>query len=113
MQLGLRTQRYQKEDPVRQFSSQLVERVQSLPGVTAAALSDSLPPDTTAGSSDFAVQGRTYSENEKPIAYFIRVSPDYFRAMGTRLRKGRYLTEADNQNVPTVLLINETLQRQV
>src|SRR6185369_1475550 len=37
MQLGLRTQRYQKEDTVRQFSSQLVERVQSLPGVTAAA----------------------------------------------------------------------------
>lgn len=112
MQVGLRTQRYEQEEKVRQFSSRLVEQVQSLPGVTAAALSDSLPPDTTAGSSDFAIEGRAYHENEKPIAYFIKVSPDYFRAMGTKLHRGRYFTEADNQNAPTVLLINETLERQ-
>jgi len=112
MQVGLRSQRYEQEEKVRQFSSRLVEQVQSLPGVTYAALSDSLPPDTTSGSSDFAIEGRAYTEREKPIAYFIRVSPDYFRAMGTRLLRGRYFSDADNQNVPTVLLINETLQRQ-
>jgi putative ABC transport system permease protein len=112
MQVGLRSQRYEQEEKVRQFSSRLVEQVQSLPGVTYAALSDSLPPDTTAGSSDFGIEGRAYPQNEKPIAYFIRVSPDYFRAMGTRVLRGRYFSDADNQNVPTVLLINETLQRQ-
>ncbi len=111
MQLTLRGQRYEQPQQVREFCSRLVERAQALPGVRAAAVSDSLPPDSTAGSSDFRIEGRSFVKNEEPIAYFIRVSPDYFRALGTRLRSGRYFTAADSADAPHVVLINETLAR--
>lgn len=40
-----------------------------------------------------------------------RVSPDYFRTLGTRLIKGRYLDERDTADQPGVTLINETFAR--
>jgi len=41
----------------------------------------------------------------------IRVSPDYFRALGVALRSGRFFTAADTAEAPRVALINETLRR--
>ena len=112
MQLALRGQRYEQPHQVRDFCSRLVEQTEALPGVRAAAVSDSLPPDSTSGSDDFTIEGRTFSRDETPIAYLIRVSPDYFRAMGTQLRSGRYVNAADSADAPPVVLINETLERQ-
>ena len=113
MQLGLRGQRYAQNQQVTAFCSRVLEQVSALPGVRAAAVSDCLPPDQNAGSSDYKVEGRSYADNEPPIAYYVRTSPDYFRAMGTRLRSGRYFTDADSADAPPVILINETLQRLV
>lgn len=113
MQLALRGPRYEQPQQVRDLCSRLLEQAQALPGVRAAAVSDSLPPDSTAGSSDFTIEGRSYVQNQPPIAYFIRVSPDYFRAMGTQLRSGRYFNAADSADAPQVALINETLERQL
>jgi putative ABC transport system permease protein len=39
------------------------------------------------------------------------VSPDYFRTLGIRLLKGRYLTERDKADRPPVAVINESLAR--
>jgi putative ABC transport system permease protein len=113
MQLGLRGQRYQQPQQIAEFCSRLLEQVQALPGVRAAAVSDSLPPDTTSGSSDFRIEGRSLGADQPPIAYFIRVSTDYSRVLGTRLLAGRDFTAGDTANAIQVVLINETLQREV
>src|SRR6185312_1213640 len=68
--------------------------------------------DTTNGSSDFRIEGRSYERSQDPIAYFIRASPDYFTAIGTRLRSGRYFSDSDIASSSRVALINETLERQ-
>jgi putative ABC transport system permease protein len=112
MQLGLRGQRYQKPEQARDFNTRLVEQTRSLPGVSAAAVSNSLPPDDTDFSSDFTIEGRPAPSNKDPqIAYFNKVSPEYFRALGIPLRKGRSFTGADSADAPQVALINETFQR--
>ena len=113
MQLALRGQRYSESQQLRGFCSRLIEQAQALPGVRTAALSDSLPPNENSGSSDFRIEGRSFKKREEPIAYFIRVSPDYFRALGIHLRTGRYFTTADNADKPNVTIINETLRRRV
>jgi putative ABC transport system permease protein len=114
MQLTLRGQRYAEPEQVSNFYSRLVEQTQSLPGVRAAAVSNSLPPDETDFSSDFTVEGRNVEPGQqRPIAYFIRVSPDYFRVLDIPLRSGRLFNAADSANAPGVMLINKTLQRQV
>ncbi len=59
MGFALRGQRYQEPAPVREFLQRLVEQTKALPGVQAAAISNSLPPDETDFSSDFTIEGQT------------------------------------------------------
>src|SRR5439155_16643722 len=66
------------------------------------------------GNGDsFLIVGRpTPPPNEFPDAVNRVISPDYFRTMGIPLVRGRYFTEADNQNAPHVVIVNERLARE-
>ncbi len=104
--------RYNEQQQVRALYERLLGQVQALPGVRAAALSNSLRPDSTSGSDNFTIEGWPVSaDREQPVAYVIVVSPDYFRALDLPLRRGRYLTAADSAEAPRVMLINETMAR--
>jgi putative ABC transport system permease protein len=48
-----------------------------------------------------------------PVTTFAAVSPDYFRMLGIPLKQGRLFTENDDDKKPIVILINETLRRQL
>jgi putative ABC transport system permease protein len=112
MQVILRGQRYQEPAQVQAFAERLLSQVKSIPGVGIAALSNSLPPDETDFSSDFRIEGRSQPTNAEPqIAYFNRVSPDYFQALGIPLRSGRHFSSADSATSPGVMFINDTLRR--
>ena len=78
MQMALRGQRYEKIEQVRDFNSRVVEQARSLPGVRSAAMTNSLPPDDTDFSSGFTIEGVPLSK-EPQIAYFNKVSVEYFR----------------------------------
>ncbi|HWS87832.1 MAG TPA: ABC transporter permease [Pyrinomonadaceae bacterium] len=112
MQLALRGQRYSDAPQVGAFHASLLERVRALPGVRAAAVSNSLPPDSTEFSDDFTVEGRPAAPGQNPpIAYVVRVSRDYFQTLGVPLRRGRYFGPADAEGAPQVAIIDETLAR--
>jgi putative ABC transport system permease protein len=111
MQYSLRGQRYREIRSVRDFSERLISQAQTLPGVQAVSISNSLPPDETDFSSGFVIEGQLHSVSSTQIAYFTKVSPDYFRALGIPLKSGRVFTAADSAEAPRVVLINETLQR--
>ncbi len=112
MQVALRGQRYEKPQQAQGFAARLVEQTRSLPGVRVAAVSNSLPPDETDFSSDFKIQGRTATANNGPqIAYFNKVSPEYFQALGILIRSGRSFTGSDSTDAQQVTLINEMFQR--
>jgi len=113
MNLALRGASYPDGRRVSAFYDQLLERVRSVPGVRAAAVSNSLPPDNTEFSDDFTIEGRPVMADETPpIADVVRVSHDYFRVLSLPLRSGRYFTEADIGGAPNVALVNESLARQ-
>jgi putative ABC transport system permease protein len=64
------------------------------------------------GEADFTVQGQPEPEpGQKPSAKSDLVTPDYFRAMGIPLLKGRAFTEQDRMGAAQVVIINETLAR--
>ena len=112
MQLSLWGQRYQEEAQARDFNARFLDQLKSIPGVKVAALSNSLPPDETEFSSDFRIEGQSHpADAEPPIAYFNRVSPDYFQALGIPLRSGRLFNNIDTPNAAHVVLINDTLRR--
>ncbi|HTG94592.1 MAG TPA: ABC transporter permease [Pyrinomonadaceae bacterium] len=112
MQVALRGQRYEDPAQVKDFSERLIQQTKSIPGVRLVALTNSLPPDETEFSSDFNIEGRSAPTNAEPqIAYFTRVSPDYFQALGIPVRSGRAFSGADSDAAPRVTLINDTLRR--
>ena len=113
MEVPLRGPRYAKAQQLDAFFPRLLERIQALPGVRFAAVSNSLPPDTNDYSDNFAIEGHQVDVSEAPaIAYMILVSADYFRTLGIPLRSGRYFSAADAADAPRVAIISETTARQ-
>ena len=93
------------------FYTQLLEKVSALPGVEAAGVVSHLPLGGDNTNSGLLIEGKTFPDNEPPLADDRLVSPDYFRAMGIPILKGRGFTERDDASAPQVALINETLAR--
>jgi predicted permease len=87
----------------RLFYQQLLERLESLPGVEAASLAQSVPLQ---GSS----MGNSVAVNNQPefnIRYNI-VTPNYLDTTGIAILLGRGFNEADSAQAPSVAIINET-----
>ncbi|HXT38988.1 MAG TPA: ABC transporter permease [Candidatus Angelobacter sp.] len=92
---------------------ELMERLRALPGVEAVGAGSRLlrrqnqPPAQT-----ISIRGRPMLKpEEQPTAEFKGITPDWLRALGARLQRGRDISEADALESPGVVLINETLAR--
>jgi putative ABC transport system permease protein len=92
------------------FWRDLIGRVQSLPGVTAAGASSVLPVDDFAVTTTFTVENRANGDpDETQMANFRRVSPDYFRALGIPLKSGREFRDGDDMPSAPVAVVSERM----
>jgi predicted permease len=94
------------------FYKQLQEQLRRLPGVEAVAIANQLPMSDAAANSSFEVEGRS-AGTDINVADSQIISPDYFRAMGIPLLRGRFLSEADTTPLPMSVMVNQTLARKV
>jgi putative ABC transport system permease protein len=94
------------------FYDQVLERVNALPGVVAAAYSTSVPLQWKGGSTGFVVEGREDDPGQGPNAIHRQVSINCLQTLGVGLKQGRYFDENDKSQSIPVALINETLARQ-
>jgi putative ABC transport system permease protein len=112
-QVVLPPQRYDEEKLVA-FFEQLYKRLVTLPGSSAAALTDRVPLTGARTSAPVAVKGRPVPPmSERPSANRHLVSPRYFATLGIPIRSGRDFDERDSARVPHVVIINETFARQL
>jgi putative ABC transport system permease protein len=93
------------------FFRRLLEQLHSDPGVIAAGGTNRLP---LAGIIES--QGETVAIEDNPSDRSLRggsraVTPDYFRAIGMRLLRGRNFTEADTDASEPVVIVDETAAR--
>lgn len=90
------------------FHRQLLERVETHPGVVSAAVSFTFPLSETGPMVyDFQIEGRDVIEGESaPRFDFRSVSPDYFRTIGLPLVRGRLFTDADREATQPVVIVN-------
>jgi predicted permease len=94
------------------FLEALVERVDAIPGVEAAAISRDLPLRFGSGSDTSAdIEGYTPAEGEEITLGYDRISPDFFRVLGAPLVAGRTFTAQDTAQAPRVVIVNETMAR--
>lgn len=109
--IALPTSKYSKTEQQTDFFEQLMDRVRALPGVQYAAVVNDLPLYGS-NSTGFDVEGRPpYLPGHRPLIDFRSASPDYFRAMGIPLLKGRAFTPSDTAHSPPVVIVNETMVR--
>ena len=103
----------------RRFSEALLrstERLERLPGVAAVGLSSSLPlafPGMYLALVHSAGRAAPSDLDELPLTRLQLVSPGYFDVMRLRLRGGRFFTRLDGAGSPPVVVVNETLAREV
>ena len=98
---------YPDDKAIVRFSGEAQRRIAALPGIKAVGLTTILPLAGTNGDSSFAIEGRTDRDAPSPDEEKREVSPDYFRAIGTPLLRGRFFTEADNADAPRVIIVNQ------
>jgi putative ABC transport system permease protein len=112
LRLSLPQKKYAKPEQQTAFADALLDRARNLPGVQSVGLTHSMPlvSDYVLG---FNIEGRPpIAPSDLPSTNYYSVTPDYFRAMGIRLVRGRVFTPQDDAKAPRVAIINETMARQ-
>jgi putative ABC transport system permease protein len=101
---------YAKPEQRYQFFDRVVERARSLPGVRSAGAASFLPVSGGGGLLHFNIAGRPpKSPHEYTAAGYRNVTPNYFETLGIPLLQGRFLTPADKDKAPAVVVINATM----
>jgi predicted permease len=101
-----------KSEQVR-FWQTLVSRIQSQPGITHAAVANSLPGHGT-GDGPVSVEGRDYGDNStKPFVNHLAVSPSYFDTFRIAPVQGRLFDARDTEDSMPVIVINEFMARRM
>jgi macrolide transport system ATP-binding/permease protein len=110
MEITLSEASYPKDQQVTAVERQIVNRVESLPGVESAAVSSVLPVSFNGDTDWIRFVGRPYNGEHNEVNQR-DVSPALFSTLHARLLSGRYFTEADDASKPLVVIINQTLAR--
>jgi putative ABC transport system permease protein len=113
MEMSLRTSQYEKDPSVLNFWQQVLDRVRALPGVEAAALGTLVPLTNEHSRTDITIEGMALPKpGSFPHPDYHVVSPEYVRALGVELLRGREFRDADNENAPRVGMINAMVARE-
>ena len=111
LQVALPEAEYEGE-AVSAFWRDLISRVRTLPGVTAAAATSVLPVDEFAVTTTFTLENVASAvPADTQMANFRRVSPDYFRALGIPLKAGRPFRDGDDMAATPVAVVSEEMAR--
>jgi putative ABC transport system permease protein len=101
--------RYGQDAQVVAFYRNVLDRVHALPGVEAAGIVSVLPFSANYDNCGFFIEEKPLANpTQAPSARRYGISPDYMRAMGIPLLRGRQFIEQDNASAPLVALINKT-----
>ena len=108
LQISLPRDTYKEESKRLTFYEQLLARLGASPGVVKAGAANIVPFSSTESSSTFQIIGRPpFPNGEEPDAQVRVTTPEYFEAIGTGLRRGRFYTAQDNADATRVVLIND------
>jgi predicted permease len=91
---------------------EVIQRVQSIPGVETAGITDNLPMSRNR-SWGISVKGASKKREDYEGTFVYMVSPGYLRAIGMRLVAGRDISWEDGAKSEKVVIINETVARRL
>jgi putative ABC transport system permease protein len=114
METSLRTTQYEKDSAVISFWQQTLDRVRALPGVESAAIGTSVPLTDQHSRTDITVEGMALPKpGSFPHPDIHIVSSGYEKTLGVRLLRGRGFTDADQENLPRVAMVNDLVAQRL
>lgn len=94
------------------FYQQLLDRIQALPGVSSASVSEGMPLQGVNFGMPFVIEGHPVGDpSQRPGAGFNMVTPQYFKTFGIRIDQGRAFTDQDIAGSVPVAVVNETFAK--
>jgi putative ABC transport system permease protein len=113
MSVALPNAKYPKAPSWVVFYDQVLERIQSVPGVKSAAVTSVLPFSGNFDGRGLAVETRPRPAGEEISVDLYIATPGYLQTMGIPMLEGRALTEQDVEGSPLVALVNQTMAREL
>src|SRR5262249_31404433 len=112
MRIALPSTRYPDVTSWIAFHRELVRRASAIPGVEAAGLNSAVPLEGGGSESEVRYEGqpppRSVSQ-EATMCLFQAATPDYFRAMGIAIVRGRSFDGRDTADAARVAVVEEAL----
>jgi putative ABC transport system permease protein len=94
------------------FYNEMIERIESLPGVESAGVITNLPLTFKGNNSGVTIEGRPEPPVDQiPIVITRVVSDGYFRTMGIALLKGREFSTQDRPDTRASIIVSESTAR--
>jgi len=110
--LSLPDKKYGGNPQQAAFVEQAVAALAALPGVQSVGASHVVPFTGNDYVLGFTIAGRPPVEPaDQPSTNYYAVTPDYFKAMGIPLLRGRFFDGHDSATAPRVALINEAMAK--
>jgi predicted permease len=103
---------YKDKTAVADFYTRMLTNLSALPGTRSVGAGTDLPwtgYDENMGG--FTIEGKTPPTNDEFHARYHTASPDYFRAVGIPLVRGRFFDERDNKDSQRTMIINDLMAR--
>lgn len=98
-----------KPEQLDGFYQRLNESIAEIGGVKRVAWSLWSPMDDNNFSEDIYIDGQPPppAGSSVNLASWVRVSPNYFATIGTKVLEGRSFTDSDDRNAPPVAIVDE------
>lgn len=109
MQFWMTGSKYASAPEVMKFYRAVEQRIEGLPGVTAGGVVAAGLPLERGGNNGVRIAGA--KESEWINMDYREITPGYFQSIGTPLKQGRGITEADSEVSNPVVVINEAAAR--
>jgi len=111
-QISLPTAKYSQPYQKTDFYRDVRERISALPPVRSVATAFMVPPNSGT-FAPYLVDSMPpeLPRGQRPVAVWNSISPSYFQTLGISLLRGRYFTDADNENAADVAIISESLAK--
>lgn len=110
LEMSLSDDRFSKTEATASFCDRVAIRLEALPGVLSAGITDALPLEP-GRDLPFEIIGHPTSAENMPEEQIRDISPHYFSAMSIPVVAGRPFTERDTRHSGGVAVINEALAK--
>ena len=103
-------QQYSKQPQIDSFDRELLLKLNQLPGIQSVGLSTMLPSQGVNSNQTFVVDGYNPPPGASMnLATSSQLIGNFFPAMGVRLLRGRFFTDADHAGTQLVMIVNHKL----